>query len=84
MLLATPVADRLAMFSKEALKGSLGVSSTALLPVRDKQEQKLKTKKCKSNQEQEADLYYTQEDELSSEELDEIVNLMAERYGRYD
>jgi hypothetical protein len=84
LLLATPVANRLAMFSKEALKGSLGVSLTAPLPVRDKQEQELETKECKNNQEQEADLYYTQEDELSREELDEIVNLMAERYGRYD
>ena len=84
LLLATPVANRLAMFSKEALKGSLGVSLTAPLPVRNKQEQKLKTKKCKSNQEQEADLYYTQEDEPSGEELNEILNLMSERYGRYD
>jgi len=84
LLLATPVADRLTMFTKEALKGSLGVSLTAPLPVRDKQEQELETRKCKSNQEQEADIDYTLEDEPSSEELDEILNLMSERYGRYD
>jgi hypothetical protein len=81
LLLATPVADRLAMFSKEALKGSLGVSSTAPLPVRDKQEQELETKECKSNEEQEADLYYTLEDEPSIEDMDEYLHRFSERFS---
>lgn len=84
LLLATPVGDRLAMFSKEALKRPSVVSSSMPSLVRDKQEQELETKKCKRNQEQEADLYYTQEHEPSSEELNEILNLMSERYGRYN
>ena len=81
LLLATPVANRLAMFSKDALKGSLGVSSTSPLPVRDKQEQKRKTKKCKSNEEPETDLYYTHEDELSVEDMEEILQMMSDRFS---
>ena len=84
LLLATPLGDRLDMFSKEALKRPSGVPSLMPLLVRDKQEQEPKTRKCKSNQEQEADIDYTLEDEPSSEELDEILNLMSDRYGRYD
>ena len=84
LLLATPVADRLAMFSKEALKRPSGVPSLTPSLVRDKQEQEFETKECKSNQKQEVDLYYTQEDEPSGEELNEILNLMSERYCRYD
>jgi len=84
LLLATPVVDRLAMFSKEALKKPSVVPSSSPSLVRDKQEQELRTKKCKSNQEQEAIIDYEYEDEPSNEELDEILNLMSERYGRYD
>ena len=84
LLLATPVEDRLAMFSKEALKRPSGVPSLTPSLVRDKQEQELEIEECKNNQEQEADLYYAQEDEPSGEELNEILNLMSERYGRYD
>ena len=47
-------------------------------------ETSIETKVCKNNQEQEADFNYEYEDEPSSEELDEILNLMVERYGRYD
>lgn len=84
LLLATPVANRLAMFSKEALKGSLGVSLTAPLPVRNKQEQKLKTKKYKSNPEQEAEIDYTLEDEPSIEDMEEILQIMSDRFSEED
>ena len=84
LLLATPVEDRLVMFSKEALKRPSGVPSSTPSLVRDKQEQEIETKVCKNNQEQEADFNYEYEDEPSSEELDEILNLMVERYGRYE
>jgi len=84
LLLAAPVADRLAMFSKEALKETLRVTSSTPLLVRDKHKQELVTGKCKSNQEQEFAIDYGYEDEPSREELNEILNLMSERYGRYD
>lgn len=84
LLLATPVANRLAMFSKEALKGSLGVSLTSPLPIRDKQEQKLKTRKCKSNPEQDAEIDYRLEDEPSIEDIEEILQIMSDRFSDED
>jgi hypothetical protein len=83
-LLATPVSDRLAMFSKEALKGSLGISLTAPLQARDKQEQELKTNKCKRKQEQEADIDYTLEDEPSIEDVEEMMQMMTDRFSDED
>jgi hypothetical protein len=79
LLLATPVADRLAMFTKKALGAGLGETSSRPLSVRDKQEQELLTRICKSNQEQEADLHYIYEDEPSMEEIDEFRNLIIEQ-----
>ena len=84
LLLATPVANRLAMFSKEALKGSLGASLTSPLPIRDKQEQKLKTRKCKSNPEQDAEIDYRLEDEPSIEDIEEILQTMSDRFSDED
>lgn len=81
LLLASPVGDRLAMFSKKALNRSSVVPSSMPSLVRDKQEQERKTKKCKSNEEPETDLYYTHEDELSVEDMEEILQMMSDRFS---
>jgi hypothetical protein len=81
LLLATPVEDRLAMFSKEALKRPSGVPSSMPSLVRDKQKQELETKECMSNEEQEADLYYTLEDEPSIQDMDEYLHRFSERFS---
>jgi hypothetical protein len=80
LLLATPVEDRLAMFSKEALKRPSGVPSLTPSLVRDKQEQELEIEECKNNQEQEADLYCTLEDEPSIEDMKEYIDRFSDRY----
>lgn len=84
LLLATPVGDRLAMFSKEALKRPSVVSSSMPSLVRDKQEQELETKKCKSNEEPETDLYYTHEDEPSIEDVEELLDRISGRFSDED
>ena len=84
LLLATPLGDRLDMFSKEALKGPSGVPSKMPLQVRDKQEQELELKKCKSNEEPEADFYYTQEDEPSNEDVEELLDRISGRFSFED
>ena len=81
LLLATPVEDRLAMFSKEALKKASGVRSSIPSLARDKQEQEFKTKVCKNKQEQEADLYYTFEDEPSNEDMEEFLDRFSDRFS---
>lgn len=84
LLLETPVGSRLDLFSKDALKSPLVIPSSIPSRVRDKQEDKRLTEKCKSKEEQETKLFFTLEDEPSREELDEILELMAERYARFD
>jgi len=84
LLLATPVEDRLAMFSKEALKKPSGVPASKPSLVRDKQEQELETEECKSNEEQEADLYYALEDEPSIEDVEELLDRISGRFSDED
>ena len=84
LLLATPVGDRLAMFSKEALKRPSVVPSSTPSLVRDKQEQELETKKCKSNEEPEADFYYPHDDEPSIEDVEELIDRISGRFSDED
>jgi hypothetical protein len=81
LLLATPVGDRLAMFSKEALNRPSVVPSSTPSLVRDKQEQELEIKKCKSNEEPEADFYYPHDDEPSIEDVEELIDRISGRFS---
>ena len=54
------------------------------LLVRDKQEHEPKTKKCKSNQEQEDTIDYTYEDEPSIEDMDEYLDRLSDGFSFED
>ena len=73
LLLATPVSDRLAMFSIDGLGKTSHSDLSVPLSVRDKQEHKSITQMCMCNQEHEAEFNYTFEEEPSIEEMDEIL-----------